>query len=122
MGGPKPRPADDEGAPRPIDDEGLPRPPPVHGKRPCGLLKALDRGESITFMAIAVGLLVIALVMFAEGTHALVVAPPDEQFAVAITRAVNSALFHRGGARTGPNHHRPAGGRRAGLRDDASNG
>lgn len=69
MGGPKPRPADDEGAPRPIDDEGLPRPPPVHGKRPCGLLKALERGESITFMAIAVGLLVIALVMFAEGTH-----------------------------------------------------
>ena len=44
-------------------------------------------------MAIAVGLLVIALVVFAEGTHALVVAPPDEQFAVAITRAVNSALF-----------------------------
>jgi len=44
-------------------------------------------------MAIAVGLLVIALVVFAEGIHALVVAPPDEQFAVAITRAVNSALF-----------------------------
>ena len=51
-----------------------PRPPPVHGKRSCGLLKPLDRGESVTFMAIAVGLLVIALVMFAEGTHALVVA------------------------------------------------
>ena len=38
MGGPKPRPADDEGAPRPIDDEGLPRPPPVHGKRPVDSL------------------------------------------------------------------------------------
>lgn len=85
MGGPEPRPADDEGAPRPIDDEGLPRPPAVHGKLPRGLLKALERGESITFMAIAVGLLVIALVVFAEGIHALVVAPPDEQFAVTIT-------------------------------------
>jgi hypothetical protein len=30
-------------------------------------------GESITFMAIAVGLLVIALVVFAAGIHALVV-------------------------------------------------
>ena len=80
-------------------------------------------------MAIAVGLLVIALVVFAEGIHALVVAPPDEQFAVAVTRAVNGALFivvvlevHRGGARTGPDHHRPAGGRRAGLRDAARMG
>jgi hypothetical protein len=94
VGGPEPRPADDEGAPRPIDDEGLPRPPPVHGKLPRGLLKALERGESIIFMAIAVSLLVIALVVFAEGVHALVVGSPDEQFAVTITRAVNSALFN----------------------------
>jgi hypothetical protein len=76
---------DDEGKPRPIDDEGLPRPPPVHGKLPRGLLKVLERGESITFMAIAVGLLVIALVVFTEGIHTLVVAPPSEQFAVTIT-------------------------------------
>jgi uncharacterized membrane protein (DUF373 family) len=93
VGGADPRPADDAGAPRPVDDEGLPRPPPIHGKWPRGLLKALERGESIIFMTIAAGLLVIAIAVFAEGIHALVAAPPAEQFAVTITRAVNSALF-----------------------------
>ena len=41
------------------------------------------RAESVMFMAIAVALVVMAIVVFARG----------EQFAVTITRAVNSALF-----------------------------
>jgi hypothetical protein len=45
------------------------------------------------FMAIAVALVVIAVVVFARGGHDLVLAPRGQQFAVTITRAVNSALF-----------------------------
>jgi uncharacterized membrane protein (DUF373 family) len=80
--------------PRSVDDEGLPRPPPVRGKLPRWLLQALVRGETIMFMAIAVGLLVITVVVFVLGVHDLVVAPHGTRFAVTtITRAVNSALF-----------------------------
>jgi uncharacterized membrane protein (DUF373 family) len=75
------------------DDEGLPRPPPVRGNLPRWLLKALENGETFTFMAIAVALLAIAIVVFVSGIRDLVVAPPSEPFAVTITRAVNSALF-----------------------------
>jgi uncharacterized membrane protein (DUF373 family) len=76
-----------------VDDEGLPRPPPVHGRIPQGLLKVLEHGESIAFMAIALALLAIGVGVFVDGIHDLVVAPPSEPFAVTITRAVNSALF-----------------------------
>ena len=51
------------------------------------------RAESVMFMAIAVALVVIAVVAFARGVHDLVLAPRGEQFAVTITRVVNSALF-----------------------------
>ena len=51
------------------------------------------RAESVMFMAIAVALVVIAVVVFARGGHDLVLAPRGQQFAVTITRAVNSALF-----------------------------
>jgi hypothetical protein len=68
---------------RTLDDEGLPRPPAVRGKIPRSVLRILVRAESVMFMAIAVALVVIAVVVFARG----------EQFAVTITRAVNSALF-----------------------------
>jgi phosphate-starvation-inducible protein E len=37
--------------------------------------------------------LVIAVVVFVRGVHALVLAPPHEQFAVTITKAVNDVLF-----------------------------
>ena len=80
-------------APRPVDDEGLPRPQPVHGKLPRGLVKFLARGETAMFMAIAVALLVIAVFVFIRGVRDLVEAPPHEEFAVTITRAVNSVLF-----------------------------
>ena len=68
---------------RTLDDEGLPRPPAVRGKIPRSVLRILVHAESVMFMAIAVALVVIAVVVFARG----------EQFAVTITRAVNSALF-----------------------------
>ena len=45
------------------------------------------------FMAIAIALVVIAVWVFARGVHDLVLAPPAEQFAITVTRAVNSALF-----------------------------
>jgi uncharacterized membrane protein (DUF373 family) len=76
-----------------VDDEGLPRPPAVEGKLPRSLLRLLVRGESLMFMAIAVALVVIAVAVLVRGVHDLVRAPHGEQFAVTITRAVNSALF-----------------------------
>ena len=79
--------------PRPLDDEGLPRPPPVRGKLSRWLVRAVVHAESVMFMAIAVALVVIAVAVFVRGVHDLVLAPHGEQFAVTITRAVNSALF-----------------------------
>jgi uncharacterized membrane protein (DUF373 family) len=76
-----------------LDDEGLPIPPPVHGKASRALLRFLVQCEKLTFMAIAVSLVAIALWVFVRGVHDLVTAPPREQFAVTITRAVNSVLF-----------------------------
>jgi uncharacterized membrane protein (DUF373 family) len=78
---------------RTLDDEGLPRPPAVQGTIPRSVLRILVRAESVMFMAIAVALVVIAVVVFARGLHDLVLAPRGEQFAVTITRAVNSTLF-----------------------------
>ena len=49
--------------------------------------------ESVMFLAIAVALLVIAVIVFVRGVHDLVLAPPHEQFAVTITKAVNDVLF-----------------------------
>src|SRR5580704_9740691 len=79
--------------PRPLDDEGLPRPPPVRGKLSRWLVRAMVHAESVMFLAIAVALLVIAVVVFVRGVHDLVLAPPHEQFAVTITKAVNDVLF-----------------------------
>ena len=66
---------------------------PRAGKIPRSVLRILVHAESVMFMAIAVALVVIAVVVFARGGHDLVLAPRGEQFAVTITRAVNSALF-----------------------------
>ena len=63
------------------------------GEDPRSVLRILVRAESVMFMAIAVALVVIAVVVFARGGHDLVLAPRGEQFAVTITRAVNDALF-----------------------------
>jgi uncharacterized membrane protein (DUF373 family) len=76
-----------------VDDEGLPRPPPVRGKVSRWLIRALVSGENVTFVAIAVSLLAIAVVVFVRGVHDLILAPPREPFAVTITRAVNAVLF-----------------------------
>jgi hypothetical protein len=61
------------------------------------VLRILVHAESVMFMAIAVALVVIAVVVFARGGHDLVLAPRGEQFAVTITRAVSSALCRGGG-------------------------
>jgi len=54
--------------PHPYDGEALPRPPPVRGKLPRWLLKVLENGEVVTFMASAVALLAIAIVVFVSGS------------------------------------------------------
>jgi Phosphate-starvation-inducible E family len=56
---------------RTLDDEGLPRPPAVRGKIPRSVLRILVHAESVMFMAIAVALVVIAVVVFARGGHDL---------------------------------------------------
>ena len=66
---------------------------PGHPPIPRSVLRILVRAESVMFMAIAVALVVIAVVVFARGGHDLVLALRGQQFAVTITRAVNSALF-----------------------------
>jgi uncharacterized membrane protein (DUF373 family) len=76
-----------------MDDEGLPRPPPVRGKIPQLLIRGLVAIESIVFLAIAVALAAIAVVVFERGVQQLVLAPPRAAFAVTITRAVNDVLF-----------------------------
>jgi len=78
---------------RRVDDEGLPLPPPVHGKAARWLLRVLAYGEGVMFLAIAVALLTIAVVVFARGLHDLVLPPAREPFQVTVTRAVNSVLF-----------------------------
>ena len=45
------------------------------------------------FMAIAVALVVVAVIVFVRGAHDLVLAWSAAPFAVTVTRAVNSALF-----------------------------
>jgi uncharacterized membrane protein (DUF373 family) len=57
------------------------------------VLKILVQGEKIMFIAIAAALLAIAVIVFVRGVHDLVVAPPREELAVTVTRAVNGVLF-----------------------------
>ena len=79
--------------PRSMDDEGLPRPPPMRGKIPKLLIRGLVATESILFLAIAVALAAIAVVVFVGGVKQLALAPPRAPFAVTVTRAVNDVLF-----------------------------
>lgn len=79
--------------PKSVDDEGLPRPAPLRGRGPRLLLRLLVQGESALFMAIAIALIVIAVVVFIRAVHDFVFAPPQEEFAVTITGGVNNALF-----------------------------
>jgi hypothetical protein len=60
---------------------------------PRWLLRVLALSENVMFMAIAVALLVIGVIVFVRGARELVAAPPQEPFAVTVTRAVNSVLF-----------------------------
>lgn len=79
--------------PRSVDDEGLPLPPPARGKISRWLLQVMVYGEKVMFMAIALALLALAVVVFVRGVHDLLLAPAGEQFAVTVTRAVNGVLF-----------------------------
>jgi hypothetical protein len=60
---------------RRLDDEGLPLPPPVHGRVSGVLLRVLVYGKKAMFIAIALTLLVIAVVVFVRGSLELVLAP-----------------------------------------------
>jgi uncharacterized membrane protein (DUF373 family) len=83
----------DEPEPNSVDDEGLPRPSPVRGRAAYWMLRLLVKGEIALFMAIAVALIAIAVVVFVHGVHDFVFAAPQEEFAVTITGGVNNALF-----------------------------
>jgi uncharacterized membrane protein (DUF373 family) len=84
MGGPQPR---------PVDDDGERTPPPVRGRAARILVRSMVVGENTMFMAIAIALLVIAVYAFVRGVYDTVAQPPDEAFAVTVTRAVNGVLF-----------------------------
>jgi uncharacterized membrane protein (DUF373 family) len=79
--------------PRKLDDEGLPLPPPAQGEVSRWLLRIMERGETVLFIALALALLAIAVVVFVRGVHDLILAPAQEHFAVTVTQAVNSVLF-----------------------------
>jgi hypothetical protein len=68
------------------------------------VLRILVHAESVMFMAIAVALVVIAVVVFARGRHDLVLAPRGEQFAVTITPGGQQRAVHRGRPRAVPGH------------------
>ena len=79
--------------PHSYDDDGLPPAAARARLAPSVAAEGAGNGEVVTFMAIAVALLAIAIVVFVSGVHDLVVAPASEPFAATITRAFNSALF-----------------------------
>src|SRR5579875_4137011 len=56
---------------RKLDDEGLPLPPRAEGRAARWLLTIMERGETVLFIAIALALLVIAVVVFVHGVHDL---------------------------------------------------
>lgn len=66
---------------------------PAEGKASRWLLRLMERAEQALLIAIALALLAVAVIVFARGVHDLVLAPAREQFAITITRAVNSVLF-----------------------------
>jgi hypothetical protein len=68
-------------------------PPPVRSAASRWLVRGLVFGEKVMFLAIAVALLAIAVVVFVRGVHDLVTAPAGEPLAVTVTRAVNNVLF-----------------------------
>jgi uncharacterized membrane protein (DUF373 family) len=65
----------------------------VRGRLPQALLRALELSETSMFMAIAVALVVVAVIVFVRGVHDLVLTTTATPFAVTVTRAINSALF-----------------------------
>jgi uncharacterized membrane protein (DUF373 family) len=67
--------------------------PPSGARVPQLLLRTLALSENIMFMAIAVALVAIAIVVFVRDVDQLVQAPAGGPFAVTVTRAVNSVLF-----------------------------
>jgi uncharacterized membrane protein (DUF373 family) len=79
--------------PRSVDDEGLPAPAPLRGRAARRLIKLLTHAENAMFMAVAIALLVVAVVVLVRGVRDFVSAPPHEPFAVTVTRAVNGVLF-----------------------------
>jgi uncharacterized membrane protein (DUF373 family) len=76
-----------------LDDEGLPAPKPVRSPAARWLIRALTIGENLMFTAVAVALFLIAVVVFVSGSRDALDPPASEEFAVTVTKAVNSVLF-----------------------------
>lgn len=79
-------------APQRSDDEGLPPEPPP-GTAIRWLLRGVAYGESAVFVALAVLLFGIAVLVLVQTTQSLLTPPPAEAFAETITRALNGVLF-----------------------------
>jgi uncharacterized membrane protein (DUF373 family) len=74
------------------DDEGLPPEPPP-GAATGFLVRGVQYGEGLVFVALAVLLFAIAVLVLVHTTQKLISPPPREAFAETITRALNGVLF-----------------------------
>ena len=79
-------------APPGSDDEGLPSGPPP-GPATQFLVRGVECGEHLVFMALALLLFGIAVLVLVHTTHKLITPPPREMFAVTVTQALNGVLF-----------------------------
>jgi uncharacterized membrane protein (DUF373 family) len=77
--------------PRP-DDEGLPV-EPLPGAAARLLVRSVQYGEGLVFVALAVLLFGIAVLVLVQTTHNLISPPFPEAFAEIVTRALNGVLF-----------------------------
>jgi len=82
---------DDRSRP-PADDEGLP-PDQLPGPEVRLLIRAVQFGERLVFVALTALLLGIAVAVLVHTTQALLRPPPPQSFAETVTQALNGVLF-----------------------------
>ena len=80
------------GPPPRSDDEGLPPGPPP-GPATRLLIRAVEYGEDVVFLALALLLFGIAVLVLVHTTRTLVTPPAREVFAESVTQALNGVLF-----------------------------
>jgi uncharacterized membrane protein (DUF373 family) len=77
---------------RPADDEGLP--PDLQPGPPVRLLiRAVQFGEGLVFVALTALLFAIVVLVLVHTTRTLMTPPPPQAFAETVTQALNGVLF-----------------------------